>query len=349
MKKIISIVFILVLFITMNAASAGEYTGKPIKAKYASGQREGDFMTIMGRKFADHMKEWSDGKIDIAVFPLGTLGTTKDITETVQLGVIQFAGVSSAWWSTVVPQTQVMTLNYLWPSEKVPEVLAWIMKKGEFMPLLEESYNKKGLVPLALLYQGWMWLSSNKEIKSLDDMKGLKLRLMSSKLLVENYRAYGTAPTTMPFGEVYSGLQMGLIEAQINPVWAIYSMKFYEVQDYITNLKNETIQGIPVVNKQFFEGLPKNVQQEITDFWWNQIIPAGKFFDDTDAVSATKIKKNKPNIKFNVLDDATIAAFRAKAEKAYPTFVEIGGEGSQEIIDALLRDIKNAKIALGIN
>ena len=85
-----------------------------------------------------------------------------------------------------------------------------------------------------------------------------------------------------------------------------------------------------------------------TTFWRNQIIPAGKFFDETDAASAAKIKKNKPNIKFNVLDDATIATFKAKAEKAYPTFVEIGGEGSQEILDALLRDIKNAKKALGI-
>lgn len=348
MKTIVSIVCILVLFITVNMASAAQYTGKNIQAKFASAEIEGDFMTVWGRKFADHMKKWSEGKIDITVYPLGTLGSTLDIQESAQRGVVQFVLSASGWISALVPQAQVLTLNYLYPTEKVTEVQDWIVRNGEFMPLMEKAFKKNNLVPLGMFNLGWMCLTSKKEIKSLDDMKGLKLRLMSAKLLVENYRAYGAAPTPMGFGEVYSGLQMGLIDAQINPIWAIYSMKFYEVQDYITQLKNEVAVGIPSVNKQFFESLPEDVQQEMRKFWRDEIIPAGKFINELEVADRSKIEKSRPKIKFSVLDDAAIATFKARAQKVYSTYVEIGGEGSQQILDALLKDINNAKKALSI-
>ena len=112
--------------------------------------------------------------------------------------------------------------------------------------------------------------------------------MAASKLLVEGYKAYGAAPTPMSYGEVYSGLQMGLIDAQVNPLFAIYSMKFYEVQDYVTQLKSEPFIGIPTVNQAFFDGLPQEVQEEMRKFWasyenpledlskafWNQFLKA---------------------------------------------------------------------------
>lgn len=78
------------LTLSVSHGFASEYTGKPIKAKLASEEIEGDFMTVWARKFADHMKEWSGGKIDIEVYPYGTLGETGDINELCQLGVVQF-------------------------------------------------------------------------------------------------------------------------------------------------------------------------------------------------------------------------------------------------------------------
>jgi TRAP-type C4-dicarboxylate transport system substrate-binding protein len=224
-----------------------------------------------------------------------------------------------------------------------------MVRNGEFMPLLEKAFRENDLVPLSIMFEGWQWMSSKKEIKTLDDVEGLKLRLMSSKLLVEDYQAYGAAPTPMSYGEVYSGLQMGLIDAQVNPLFAIYSMKFYEVQDYLTQLKSEPFLGIPTVNQEFFDGLTKEAQQEMRKFWIDAIIPAGKWITERNASDGEKMKKAKPDLKFTVLDDATIAKFKAKAETVYPKFAEIGGEGSQAILDALLKDIESAKKALNIN
>lgn len=348
MKKILNIAIIIMLMMTVGTAAAEEYTGKAVKAKLASEEIEGDFMTVWARNFSDHMKKWSDGKIDITVYPYGTLGATGDINELAQMGVVQFVFSDYAWISSFVPQAQALALNYIFPTENVPEVLGWMAKNGEFLPLLEKAFRKKDLVPLSIMTEGWQWVSSKKEIKSLEDMKGLKLRLQSSKLLVEAYKAYGTSPTPTSFGEVYSGLQMGLIDAQTNPLFVIYSMKFYEVQNFVTQLKNQTFIAIPTVNQAFFDGLTKEAQEEMRKFWIDAIIPAGKWITERNASDRVKMKKAKPKLKFTVLDDATIAAFKAKAETVYPKYTKIGGEGSQEILDALLKDIENAKKAMSI-
>ncbi len=216
------------------------------------------------------------------------------------------------------------------------------------MPLLEKAFRERGLVPLSIMFEGWQWISSRKEIQSPDDMKGVRLRLMSSKMLVENYRAYGASPTPMTYGEVYSGLQMGLIDAQVNPMFAAYSMKFYEVQDYFIQLKNEPFIGIPTVNKRFFDKLPKNVQREIRKYWVDAIIPAGRWSEKRNEADRIKMQKAKPSLKFHVVDEKTAAVFAVEDQKIHSTYTNIGGTGSHEILAALLKDIAGAKKALGI-
>ena len=348
MKKWIIVSLMIMFCWTATYAWAGNYTGKPIKAKLASEEIEGDFMTVWAKKFADHMREWSDGKIDIEVYPYGTLGATGDINELCQLGVVEFVFSDYAWISSFVPQAQVLALNYIFPTEKVPQTLDWMMENGEFYPLLVQAFENNGLVPMAVMFEGWQWLTTNEKIEKLSDMKGLKIRVMSSKLLVEDYKAYGASPTPMDYGEVYSGLQMGLIDGQVNPLFAIYSMKFYEVQDYCTQLRNEPFLGIPTANQDFFESLPENAQQEMLNFWQNSILEAGEWITARNQSDKEKMKQAKPELEFNYLDDEAIAEFEKQAETVYPKFKKIGGQGSDEILEALLKDIDNAKKALNI-
>ncbi len=348
MKKSILLLTTILVLTFFGTAMAANYNGPAINAKLASEEIEGDFMTVWARNFSDHMKEWSGGKINIEVYPYGTLGATGDINELAQMGVVEFVFSDHAWISSFVPQAQALALNYIFPTEKVPEVLGWMAQNGKFLPLLEDAFRKNGLVPLSIMFEGWQWVTSKKPITSLADMKGLKLRLMSSKLLVEDYKAYGASPTPMSYGEVYSGLQMGLIDAQVNPLFAIYSMKFYEVQDYLTQLKSEPFIGIPTVNEDFFNSLPKEVQDEMRKFWIDAIVPAGNWITKRNAEDMEKMKAAKPSLKFEVLDNATIAKFKARAETVYPEYTKIGGDGAQAILDALLKDIANAKKALNI-
>lgn len=346
MKKLASLLVTLTLILSVSHGFASEYTGEPIKAKLASEEIEGDYMTVWARKFADHMKEWSGGKIEIDVYPYGTLGENGDINELCQLGVVQFVFSDYAWISSFVPQAQVLTLNYLFPTEKISETISYVVKEGSFMPLLEEKFGANGLMPLSVMFEGWQWVGSKEPITSMADFKGLKVRLMPSKLLVEGYRAYGAAPTPMNYGEIYSGLQMGLIDAQVQPLFAHYSMKFFEVENHLTALGNEPFLGIPTVNKEFFDKLTPEAKQEMKNFWVNAIIPAGEWITNKNADDLKKMQEARPALQVSTLDKDVTKEFKTAAKTVYPLFVENGGDGAQEVLDALLKDIEAAKTAV---
>jgi TRAP-type transport system periplasmic protein len=345
-KKLISLLIVLMLSIPFSGVIAAEYTGGPIKAKLASEEIEGDFMTVWARKFADHMKEWSGGKIEIEVYPYGTLGETGDINELCQMGVVQFVFSDYAWISAFVPQAQVLALNYLFPTEKITERLDWIVRNGDFMPLLEQKFRDNRMVPLSIMFEGWQWVGSKEPIKSIDDLNGMKIRVMSSKLLVEDYRSYGASPTPMNYGEIYSGLQMGLIDAQVQPLFAHFSMKFYEVEKYITQLGNEPFLGIPTVNQEFFDSLTPEAQQEMRNFWIDAIVPAGTWIKKKNAEDMEKMKKANSDLQFITLEGEALEPFMAAAKSVYPNFVDIGGEGAQEVLDTLLKDVEAATSAV---
>jgi len=318
-----------------------------ITARMPSEEIEGDFMTVWAKKFADHMREWSDGQIDITVYPYGTLGDSRDVVEVTQMGVTELVFADYGWLSSFVPQTQVLALHYLWPKDKMPQTLEWVVKNGDAMPLLEKYYRNNGFVPLGIMYEGWQWVTSKSPKIDMNQYNGFKVRVMGSKMLVEDYKAYGSNPTPMSYGEVYSGLQTGLIEGQVNPLFAIYSMKFYEVQNYLTQLWAEPFVGIPTANKQWFDALPEAAQQEMKRWWADAIIPAAKWIDDRNASDRKKMMEDKPNLKFTELTADEIKPYQEAAKKVYPTFVKIGGDGAQQVLDTLLADIDNAKQAVG--
>ena len=125
---LLTAVFILTLVGTAMAAS---YTGPAIKAKLASEEIEGDFMTVWARNFSDHMKKWSGGKIEIEVYPYGTLGATGDINELAQMGVVQFVFSDHAWISSFVPQAQALALQQRFKAALDPD---GILNPGRMYP-----------------------------------------------------------------------------------------------------------------------------------------------------------------------------------------------------------------------
>ena len=348
MKKFMTVAVALCVLLLATSPQASEYTGPPMKSKLATEDLEGDFMTVWSQKFSEEMKQWSGGKIDISVFPYGSLGDTRDINELCQFGVIDYVVTDYAWISSFVPEAQVLALHYIWPKERAPEVLAWVVKNGNFMAALENAFRRNDLVPLGIIWEDWMWITSKTAINKRTDLKGMKLRLMSSKVLVDQWKAYGASPTPMSFGEVYGGLQMGLIDAQMNPIFADYSMKFFEVTDFFTLTYAEAYLGIPTMNKAKFDALPKNAQDKMRAFWAEATISSAKWIEERNRVDMEKIKKERPSIEFTQLDDEKIAEFSSIAKANYEQFDAIGGPDAKLVRETLLSDIANAKKALGM-
>jgi TRAP-type C4-dicarboxylate transport system substrate-binding protein len=321
-----------------------------VKAKFASGEIEGDFMTVWGNRFADHMRETTDGGLDITVYPYGSLGDTRDLNELAQLGVMHFVFTDYAWISSFVPEAQVLALHYVWPRENTAQVLEWVVHNGKFMPELEKAFRKKNLVPLSVMYEGWQWITSKKPAATQEDLQGLKTRLMGSKILVENYRRYGISPTPMSYGEVYSSLQTGVIDAQVNPLFADYSMKFYEVTDHFTQMWAEPFLGIPSVNRKFFDSRPPEEQQAMKDFFRDNIVAAAEWIDARNESDRQKIIVERPDVTWTEWTEEQIAVAKGKvAPVRTDVYPELAGDNAKRLLDLLLQDIEDAKASLEAN
>ncbi len=327
----------------------GDLLPQPIQSRLASEEIEGDFMTVWAEHYADHMREVTDGKYELDVYPYGTLGDTRDINELAQLGVVEYVFSDFAWISAFVPEAQVLTLHYLWPPDHMPETLDWVVRNGEFMEVLEEAFRRNDLVPLGLLYEGWQTITSNRPIRSVDDMSNFKVRIMGSALLTQNYLAYGADPTPMAYGEIYGGLQTNLIDGQINPIFAIRSMNFYEVQDYFTDIFAEPFTGIPTVNMEYFDSLPEEIQQEMRDFWTEAILPSAEWINERHETDLQAMLDERPEIEYHEITGEELEEFKEMSQPVYDRFLEIGGPQAEEVLETLLNDIENAKAALGID
>ena len=319
-----------------------------IEARLASEEIEGDFMTVWAENFSEHMYEWSDGMYQLDVYPYGTLGDARDINELAQLGVVEYVFSDFAWIGAFVPEATVFGLHYLWPEERPWEVMDWVVRNGETMEILEESYRREGLVPLSIMFEGWQWITSDDPIRTIDDMQGFDVRIMASDMLTEQYLALGASPTPMAYGEVYSGLQTGLIDGQVNPLFAIRSMNFYDVQDYFTQIYAEPFVGIPTINMMFFDTLPEEVQQEHREWWADAVIPAADWINERHETDLEAMLEERPEIEVIEVTGEDQDEFREAAMAAHEKFFEHGGPNAQAIYDALVSDMEQAKAELGI-
>ena len=178
--------------------------------------------------FAELVKQKSKGEIEVKVFPSATLGTHKQLIEGVIFGTIDMALTATADLGTVQPQIGVFDMPFLF-KDRAHAFKALDTVGMGFNKLLEP----KGIKLLGYMENGIRHLTNNvRPVKSPADMKGLKMRVQNNKVYVEMMKALGASATPMSLAELYSGLQVGVVDGQENPAAQIYTQRFYEVQKY---------------------------------------------------------------------------------------------------------------------
>jgi TRAP-type C4-dicarboxylate transport system substrate-binding protein len=196
---------------------------------------------------------------------------------------------------------------------------------------------------LSIIPEGWQVWTTKKEVRTPEDFDGMKFRVMTSPMLVEAYKAYGANPTPMPYSEIYSGLQLKMIEGQVQPYFASQEMKFYEVTDYLISAKQLMFISTVVANNTFYEALPADIQKIVDE----SIAGATEFIFDYEQEFNEKRKQMmleaKPSLKAIELTDEEKAAFAEKAKSVVDVYLRIGGEGAQEVLDAVRADIQKAQ------
>jgi TRAP-type transport system periplasmic protein len=236
-----------------TAGSDSGSEGKEHSISYSTWANPGEPAYSGMEKFKEIIEEKTDGSITVELFPGNQLGATAEQMEQVKLGTIEM--MSSG-------DPGMLEIEYL--------SLPYLMKSNaHWMHVLEseigQEWNEKlvsdmNVRNIGILPRGPRVISANKEIKTPEDMEGLKLRSPARDYYVQTFEALGANPTPMDFGEVYSGLQTGIVDGQENPLETFYAAGFQEVQDYIINSNHMFKPAFVTINEAFFQGLSEEYQ-----------------------------------------------------------------------------------------
>jgi len=303
------------------------------------------YPTEMGdEEFARLVKERSGGRIVIEVYPGSQLGQEKAVIEQVQFGAIDLTRVSLSVTSSFVPKLNAFQMPYLYRDE----AHMWKVLNGEIGKSLLASLEPFGFIGLGWFEGGSRnFYNSKRPIRTPADLKGLKIRVQESELMMGLVSAFGAIPTPMAYGEVYSALQTGVVDGQMNPISIIAMAKFQEVQKYITLTNHLYAPYVWVINPKFYSGRSAELQNVIDDAARTALLAGrglSRIIDGSDKGLPTLAEK----MQVYVPTKAEMKQFREVAIPAAREFMSAQYKKEGEVlVDKFFAAIEKAEKELG--
>lgn len=221
----------------------------------------GSLFDITSNKFAKDVNQALKGKVEVRVFHSSQLGSDEQMIKGIRVGSPEMQ-VPSTVMSTVDQRHGVFEMPYLIVSRAH---MKKVTENAEVRKALLDPLPARGVRVLAFWENGFRHITNNvRPIVKPDDLKGIKLRVPGGVWRVKMFQAYGANPSPMPFSEVYSALQSGVMDAQENPFSQIASAKFQEVQKFLSLTGHVYTPAYLLVSEDFWKKLPKDVQDTIT-------------------------------------------------------------------------------------
>lgn len=269
--RTVLLVFIAALSLSLAPGTASAQAKvDPLTIKFAHAGSSTHPYSIGINLLTPILEKNTGGAVKLQVFCCAQLGSERELAEGVRLGTINMTSVAAegalpAW----VPELQVFGLPFIIRDrDHIYKVL-----DGPIGKELERKLSAQGFVVLGWWELGFRNMTTkDKPIRTPDDLKGLKMRVQEAKVWLGLMRALGAIPTPIPFGELYSALQQGVVDGQENPIVTITSMKFYEVQKQV-GLTEHTYTALPVLASKK---------------WWDTLKPAQR-----DVIAAS-VKESVP-------------------------------------------------------
>lgn len=242
------------------AASTTSYAEKVIRLGH-TGAANHHFQTI-SEQFAEFVSERTDGEITIEIYPSDQLGNQTQLVEGTLLGTNDMVLTSDAVLSNFVPQVGMINLPFIFrDSGHVRAAL-----DGEVGQDLSAMVEEQGAVVVGWWENGFRHITNSRNpIETPEDLKGMQLRVPEGPVFVSTFEALGVNPTPISFGELYSALQLGVVDGQENPPAHILTQKFHEVQDYVSRTGHIYLSSPVLINKSLLESLSEEHQSVILE------------------------------------------------------------------------------------
>ena len=239
-------------FIRLRPANAAEFT-----MKLANNQPLEHPTNIRAAEAVKAIAEQSDGRVDVQVFPSNQLGADTDVLSQLRAGGVEFFLLSPVILSTLVPNASINGIGFA----------VWKAMDGELGAYERGQIEDAGLVVMEKIWDNGFrqTTTSTKPIEGPADLEGFKIRVPVSPLWTSMFTAFGSAPTSINFAEVYTALQTGVVDGQENPLAIIKVAKMWEVQKYVS-MTNHMWDGFwMLANRRAWGALPEDLQQIVAE------------------------------------------------------------------------------------
>ncbi|WP_137169312.1 TRAP transporter substrate-binding protein DctP [Marinomonas sp. FW-1] len=248
--------------------------------------------------FVEGVAEKTDNRVKIRVSWNGVLGTQSQYLQAMQIGVIDMGMINSATLETLAPEIGVINLPYIFRSK---EEYGLVLNNPDIQEMINSYVADSGLLQIGYLSNGFRSIYAAKPMKSIDDVKGLKLRTLSSDSYIKMINLFGAVPTPLPFGEVYPSLQQKIIDGAEGGLSALWDLKFGEVAKYGLKTEQTRLTDFILASKKFMDKLSPE-DREIVLSEMKRVSSKSIETIDENIEERTKIAVEKMGVEIHEVD-----------------------------------------------
>lgn len=255
-------IFLKTLVAAMALSAFGFAQAQTRTIKFANQNAKGHPIVLGMEKFAEIVEKKSEGRLKVSVFAGGALGSDQANVSALQGGTLEMASMNSGIFASIVKDFAIYDFPFLFGNPREADAVV----DGPFGKSLHAKLEDKGLVGLGYYELGFRQITNSKRpITKVEDIAGLKLRVIPNPINVDWVSALGANPTPLPFPELYAALEQKAVDGQENPVATIKGAKLFEVQKYITLTNHQYNPQSVVVSKRFWDTLSPADRKIIQD------------------------------------------------------------------------------------
>lgn len=262
MRKVVIVFMLFLASMACFAGGASEAAAQsgPIEIKLAHENSVDQPIHRYSQMFADKVKEYSDGRINVTVYPAGQLGNMTDLTTNVSLGIMDMCIIDNANLIDYIPAYSLPSLPMMINSYEQAEK---VFDSDYAEALTERMADEYNIRILDWWWNGFRNMCCKKPIRQIADFQGVKFRSPGLDNYLEMFELLKASPTVIPWGDTYSGMQTGIVDGMETTTEAIYSQSFYNLGKYVIMTRHIFTANAPVISESLWDSLSEEDQQII--------------------------------------------------------------------------------------
>ena len=275
------------------------------------------------------MREATDGAVAFEIFPAGQLGGAREMNEGVQLGVLEGTVSPAAFLAGFNPAVSILDVPFVYPTDLGQ---ASSLRDGPFGQAILDSFEPLGFEAIAIWPNGRKSFTSNKPLDTVAAFEGQRFRVMDSPVLIKQFEAVGSSAIALPFGELYTALQTGVVDGQENALDTIATMKYNEVQDNLLVSGHGANEDVVLFNPTWWDGLPAEYQEAIRTAFMEVAPEVEKLKEASQAASRETLTEAGMNVR-DLTDEERAQLRETMYPQARDAYLELAGEAGQKIVE----------------